>query len=392
MELNPHNHSILSKLIENSSNLKKEQISDILILYEEEVTYLGDSCMCFDKYRYIKSFLNEANIHINFKNTKGSRIYKSLLENNPYLDKVTESLDWQALDMDRYQIIFCVSYREDDLLSFITETYGAQILNGRWRGALFSLSALLLKYESYQRFIFPVYTELVNFLIKQRPGELYVSPAERLWANEWMEAKGINNDDQLFVIIDSSSSKEKLLQISVYFDFISKLLEQPKTKLLIFDEKNIGKDVFYYEWLGREFERRIIFSKRQTLREDLSLLSSSYVKMIFGPCTGLMHCASSIYNFFKATMLPRPFIPLIVVYTGEYTKGNFDANFWWGNAPLVKCLLLDKKDNQKQLVLLSDIENAASTKPLPCSEYNSSLLRDFVFNTLNNMKLNSIKL
>lgn len=353
-------------------------IKKVLILYEEELPFLGDCCLQFDKLRYFKSFLNEAFIQLNFREVKNSKYHKSLLKNNLYVDEIS-LLSWNDIKFETFDLIFCVSHKEPDLADFLTQKYGNQLSSEATRLPVYSLTDLLLRARVNVSYVFPVKADLAKYLKNTGPGELYINEDEKKWANNWLEQKGVLPDEKLYIILDSAGSKLKQLPIQVHFGLLKALLERPKTKILIFDEQNLGKETFYREWLGVDKASNLIFSNGLTLREDLCLLSSTYIKMIFGPCTGLMHCSSSIYNFFVAQGLPIERIPLLVVYTGDTGTSSYIVEEWWGASPLVNCLMLKKTDATKKITLLGNMSDAEEKlPPLPCSEYTVQLLLDFL--------------
>jgi hypothetical protein len=71
-----------------------------------------------------------------------------------------------------------------------------------------------------------------------------------------------------------------------------------KVKILIFDEKNAGKEALRRNGLNDDALEDFVFVTGQSLRQAICLLSTDCIRLIFGPCTGLLHCASGIYNFF----------------------------------------------------------------------------------------------
>ncbi|HEX8529308.1 MAG TPA: hypothetical protein VF646_04775, partial [Cytophagales bacterium] len=177
-----------------------------------------------------------------------------------------------------------------------------------------------------------------------------------------------------------ASSRDKVLGITVYFEFLKSILQDGNAKVLIFDENTIGKEEFYRQWLGDETADRIIFSKGLSLRDNLCLIGSRHTRLVVGPCTGLMHCASSIYNNYVSNGMDPRDVPLIVVYTGQYSKANKSAHYWWEGAPLVNCLLLKAKNNRKEVVLLSSLPDAERelNDTLPCRDYTAGLLTEFI--------------
>ncbi|NSL91001.1 hypothetical protein ECE50_029520 [Chitinophaga sp. Mgbs1] len=351
----------------------------VLVLYEEKTTLLGDSCIKSDKFRYFKSFLQAEEIHINFTNRQNQKFYEGLLQNNPYLQSVT-SLPWEAIPFHEFDAVICIAYNEDRFLEFLHQRYGEAIAAGRMKLPVFSMSRHILRPEEDGVYIFPENAALFEYMKTPRLGELYISKEERAWADQWLESQGMEKDEQLFIMLDSSAVRSKLLPMDVFFDLLKQVLQADRIKVLIFDEQGIGKEAFYREWLGDDAMKKLIFSSRLTLRQDLCLIGSGYTRTVFGPCTGLMHCASGIFNHYLANGMDPAKKPLLLVYTGWYGKERYDINLWWENAPLVNCLLLKERNNIREIVLLSEL-NAAEKQAednLPCTDYTAEMLKGFL--------------
>ncbi|PWV44508.1 glycosyltransferase family 9 protein [Chitinophaga sp. S165] len=369
---------LLERILENNQQLQVEHVKKILIIYEEKSFFIGDTCLLFNKLRYVRSFFPNAEVDINFLNKKNMRLYRPILENSPNFDNIRDD-EWSDIPFEDYDMLLCITYKELLLLNFLYEKYRHQIRNRQFHLAVFSFSESILAKEPTAEYLFPDYEALREYTVSNSskvPCELYITNEERMWADQWLESNGMKKGERLCILMDSASEKRKLLNIDVYFDFLAGILKQPNTKVLIFDEKNIGKETFYSEWLGKEAVKNVIFSKQLPFRQDLALISSSYTKMVFGPCTGLMHCASSIYNNLFRKGMPVAEIPLLITYTGEYLGERNSINVWWGNAPLVSCLILKERDNRKEIVLLKDLnpEERKKKDALPCREYTAGML------------------
>jgi hypothetical protein len=268
------------------------------------------------------------------------------------------------------------------LLEILAEKYG-QAADGNWRTAMYSLSEKVLFHPSETlHIVFPEYEELARFGsgYAYQPN-LYITPEEKKWGDSWLEEHGIKENEQLFVVLDSSSSRGKLLNIGIYFELLSYFLDIPGVRVLIFDEKGIGKNAFYREWLDEEKVSRIIFSERLKLRQDLCLIGSGYTRLVFGPCTGLLHCASAIYNNFVRNGMPVSQVPVMITYTGKYERPGNNAQMWWGSSPFVHCLVLRQTMRGKQAILLSSMgehEKTDTIRVLPCKEYTFSMIVGFL--------------
>jgi hypothetical protein len=362
----------LERIMHNSASSGRNA-SRILILYIEKVMFIGDFCIRMGKLRFVSSFFNNAVIDINFAMREGSHIYESLLKNNPYLGKITTGgLD--AIAFTEYDIIFCVTYNEEGLLEFIHKRYISDVLSGVFNMTFFSISAMMLVPKSGCRYIFPANHSLYSYA-GSHPGELYISREEVKWGNQWLRSMGMRKGELLAILLDSSARKEKVIDTDVYFDYLAYLLSQENIRVLNIDENGVGKEAFYREWLGDEKANKIIFSKKLSIREVLCLIASDHTSLVFGPCTGLMHCASGIYNSRMHGGDGSENIPLMITYTGEYAPGD-NAYNWWKNSPLVNCLLLRRDGGSVRLLELGsmDDEEKDSVIPLPCSEYSADML------------------
>jgi len=351
----------------------------VIILYEEKNTVLGDACIKSDKFRYLRSFLHADHLHLNLTNKQNQKFYEGLLKNNPYIDKLTD-LQWEEIRFEEFDAVICITHHEDRFLKFLHNKYGQLIADGTLQLPIYSMSKHILQQEKTGAYIFPESRELFSYMQEPRLGELYISREEREWANNWLASKGMKKHEQLFIILDSSAVRSKLLNIDVYFSFVRHALQLKDTKVLIFDEKNAGKDVFYREWLGDAAMDNIIFSSGLSLRQDLCLIGSDHTRIMFGPCTGLMHCASSIFNNYVSQGMDRADVPLLVVYTGWYGSERYDVKGWWENSPLVNCLFLKEKHNGKAIVALADMtaEERQVQDSLPCSAYTADILWGFM--------------
>lgn len=371
---------VLERILHYNSVFIRDEVKQVLVIFEEEKKFfLGDCCVRFDRLRYLRSFFVNASIDINFLHRHNIELYNALLKNNPNIDHI-HFLDWDDIDFESYDTIICVSYDEERFIDFLRERYGELIINGQFKLAVFSMSKLFLDPEQKGVYIFPVNTDIIEFARIPQPLELYISKEERTFGNKWLESHGVVDGESLFILLDSTSSNLKLLNIWVYFELLTALLERENVKVINFDENNIGKEEFYREWLGSDHSEKMIFSKNLTLREVFCIISSKYTKLVFGPCTGIMHCASSIYNHSTSNGMRPDDIPLIITYTGKDYLKNQNANAWWGNSPLVNCLLLKERNGIKEIVLLTDLTNEEknSQSEIPCSEYSSDMLISFI--------------
>lgn len=375
-----------NKILANNSRVSGAHVQSVLILFEEKNFYIGDTCIQLDTLKVLRPFFFNSIIDFNFLSQRHAGLYQCLLANNPNVNNVT-NLEWEDLKLEDYDLIICASYYEHEFLEFIHKKYGNRILDDSLTLAVVSVSKSMLRPAEIEgKTIFPEYEELYDFIqengeLSDRPLEIYISDSERNWADSWLGDNGLQADEELFILIDSTSERRKMLDINVYYDLLMFVFNKPRRKVLIFDEANIGKEEFYREWIGDEYADRIIFSKQLGLRKDLCLLSAEKVVLIFGPCTGLLHCASGMYNNFVRYGLPKNKVPLLITYTGKYATEDQNAQFWWGASPLINCLIVRETAGKKEMVILHELnqdETSTNENVLLCEEYTSEMLIDYL--------------
>ncbi|HEX8529309.1 MAG TPA: hypothetical protein VF646_04780 [Cytophagales bacterium] len=370
--------STLRSVISHSPPVKPGNIRKILMLYEEQIPMLGDCCKRFDKFKYLSLYFNNPFLQINFTNP-ATKYHEGLLKHNPYIHCISEQR-WDDLDLASFDAVLCVMYDEEKFLGFLDRKYGAQIAGGSFPLAVYSMSEVILTSNPAGKYVFPVLEGLREYLHRLQPGELYLSTAEREWGDQWLEAKGVEANEDLFILLDSTLVPGKLLRMSVFLKILAGMLEKPNAKVLLFDEKNDGKEAVYRRCLGSRCGDRMIFATGLSLRQVLCLIGSRYTRLVLGPCTGLMHCTSSIYNNYVSNGMDPGDVPLIITYTGKYNETNYRVDVWWNDSPLVDCLLLKQTGNGKEIVLLKDLTEAEkiSNHSLACTEYTEQLLNHFI--------------
>jgi hypothetical protein len=377
----------LENILSSNSEISINDVSSVLIVLDEDYFAIGDSCMRLDRIKYFRSFFLNARIHIVFLHEYAKTLIEDLLQENPNVDSCFTS-EWPEIRFEKYDIVFLSTKAEDKVLELLYDKYSDLIRQKQFKVSFYSVSNTLKNQSGKPRTMFPVHQGLenyINLLYGKQGNELYITEDERKWGDKWLESKGIKPGEELFIILDSASDKEKLLKVDVYFEFFTLLLNRKDIRILNFDENGLGKETFYREWLGDENAERIIFSRNLKLRETFCIMGSKYTRLVFGPCTGLIHCASAIYNSFLYRGICRiQDIPLLIVYTGVYPEPTPNANFWWGNAPLVSCLLLRRNGARIEMAILNDLteEQKGSYQQIPCSEYTASMLISFAENNL----------
>jgi ADP-heptose:LPS heptosyltransferase len=367
--------SVLQRIIENNEKKEKDDPRRVLIIIWPSKFYLGDNCLLLSHLRFVSSFFKDATLDINYPDRYAE--YVDLLENNPFVNDLINQ-EWIDIDFNRYDMIMLLHPQEQFFLEFLAGHYGDRIAENRFNPRIYSFSASIDRKSAP---IFPVYQTLNEFIDERYADgplhEFFISDEEKNWGNAWLEDEGVGKDDKVIVLLDEAASGHKLLKTHVYFEVVNYFLRFQNVKLLIFDKKAMGKAGFYKAWLGDAGSEKIICAREMPLRKSLCILSSKYIKVVFGPCTGLLHCAAGVCGALMNSGQEVTHTPLVIVYTGKYPPFEGTAFTWWGRS-MVNCWVLKKgKNGSKEVTHLRDVgteEALKAEETLWCSEYDASLI------------------
>ncbi|MFS4447855.1 glycosyltransferase family 9 protein [Maribacter sp. 2307UL18-2] len=362
----------LEQIKKNNKGINREVLK-VLINYKIKDYLIGDSLLRLRHFKLIRDFFLKAKISVNLHH----RIDVAMLQYNPYVDQLI-SKDLGSQNIFEYDVIIIIG-DDEALYKEIVNRWVRELDMGTFETSIFSLTRYL-KVEENNHNILPPYQELYEFIVQKKnkfklKKEIFIQNSEIEWANQWLQLNGVKSNEKVIIIIDSSSLREKLLPLEVHFKIILFFLENDKHKILVLDKFGNGKSLFYNEWFDNKFEHRFIFAQKLKFRHELMLLSSDYIRFIFGPCTGIMHCASAIHNHFVSKYGNARGQPDIMVYAGTDSYENDHKSIWWGDDEEAKCCVVKYvNDFQKEIVWI----NPNVHDYLPCSEYTSLLLQNFI--------------
>ncbi len=368
----------LEQINKNNKDVDRDALS-VLINYKTKEYFIGDSVHRLRHLKLIRNYFLNAKIIINVHH----RIDFAILQNNPYINQLAFK-DLSLLKLSEYDLIITIG-DDRNLFTELIKSYSSELREKTFKTGVFSLTRYL-KIDEGENYILPLYKKLHDFIVDEEnlsrlEKEIFILNEEKEWANQWFRMKGVKSNEKVIVIVDSTSLREKLLPLEVHFEIVRFFLENESHKILVFDESGIGKSFFYNEWLTDKFKHRLIFAEKLKFRQELTLLSSDYIKFIFGPCTGIMHCASAIHNVSVSKYGKAKEPPGIMVYAGEDITRNLNKylwwhkSYWWGDDEVAKCCVLKYVgDKRKEIVWI----NPNIHGYLPCSEYSSMLLQNFI--------------
>ncbi|MCW3101572.1 MAG: hypothetical protein JWO09_12 [Bacteroidetes bacterium] len=376
---------LLSKIGSNNK-VRREKVKKVLVLIDLKRFYIGDTCIHVSRFKKTREYYPNAIIDANTVNSKHHSLITPFLQNNPYVGRY-DNLAWTNIDFSSYDVIICGCIPEQEFLDFLYDNLAHKILDGSMTSAIFSAAGSIGFEEEqlYGKPVLPVHTEYNAYELSAElnadmlSNELFISQTEETWAADWLKGKGLEEGEELYVFLDSASIKDKLLRIDVYFDVLSAFLTEKNVKILLFDEAKIGKKEFYEAWLGQELSKKLIFVEGLSIREAFCLLGNSSIKFIFGPSTGLLHCASGIYTVMSRGRKNME-VPLMISYNG-IVENRFVEHLWW-NGSLVDGIALTKDASPSGKIISVkelDINKKVITEGvLSCPEFTSGILINYI--------------
>lgn len=359
--------NFLDVIRSNNEGIDHKRVRRALVIIDFDGFRIGDSVVFFSYLRALESYLENASIDL-----CTTTAHYSILKNNPIPSRLF--FDFAAVDCTEYDLFLLFCNEEGKYLDPLADMYTRPESKGDFTACVFSLVSftyippLLPFYKSFLNYQMDEYNQ-TRSVIGQ---EVFVSQEEKAWATDFLREKGVKEDEKVIVLLDGASQEKKLLEPTVFFEVVNYFRTFSKVKILIFDENNIGKEALFRNALNDDALEDFIFVKQQPLRQAICLLSTDYIALIFGPCTGLLHCASGIYNSFVQAGMPMEDIPAMITYSGH--DPDLNEWEWWGES-WVDCIYLEEDPQEGvQIKRLTGREYQS----LPCTEYTGPLLINYL--------------
>ena len=345
----PDRVNILKVLLEQAKALSADSIQSVLIILEVDRFFIGDTCDRLGYLKVCKSIFTSAKIDL-FCN---QRLVAHLVKGNTYLNQVILDQSYESISFFQYDVVICLSHRENEILDYLNQIYISRADSGQIP-RIYSVPGLNDKRADI-KFLFPK-LPIPAIDIKQAKMEIFISASEREWASQCLTRLGLKLHESLFIVLDAAGDRKKLLEITTYFQLLADLVKHFDARILIYDESGAGKRKLYQKWLGEStVEDRFLFAEKTSLREAICLMSAYPVKMILGPCTGLMHCASAVYqNLLEQDEISKNKLPVLLTYRGAMTDPLDNPYRWWGNSLCDCALIVKMPSGEDQIRLLTD--------------------------------------
>jgi len=251
-----------------------------------------------------------------------------LLENNPGVGRLLTADSLDPVDIEHYDTVLVYSVAEEKYHDYFRGQRRIQDLGGFYSILAWPFTDVVAAKRS-----FPLHEALLAYLKTATfdrhghllPNRIYLTDAEKAWGEAFLRDRGVSDDQPLVVVLDEASHRDRVLRHSEHFALVRHFLSFPRARLLFFDHKRIGKSGIYRAVLGGNDAHRMIFAEGLPLRRELSLLGSRFCRVVFGPGSGLLHCAAGLFADAQSSG------PLLLGYVGAFKYEKYDEWYWWGN-------------------------------------------------------------
>jgi len=340
----------------------------LICLDDSKKNKVGDCIVRFSNIKWLQFYFPNARFFIN----SPSRVFYEVAKHSPAIEKFA-NCPVERIEFNDYDVVLLLV----DDRSLYSKCIGEYI--ARQRDVRFAVFALTAPQDNIEIMVpIPTLPELdeevpAHVLDEIRKREIFLQEDELMEGARFLDQ--YIGDEKVIIFMTNSSTFLKTLKMSVTIDLIRWFESLPGRRLVIFDPDN-DRELFFRS-CGVEFNNTVVV-KGKSLRETFAIMADKRVELIFGPCTGLLHAGSGIYNNLLKRDI-RTTIPHMLVYTGMYYEIS-DAKEWWEGS-LVKCMVL-KKDLywRKKISLLEEVDTRElifQENILPTSEYTTSMIVDF---------------
>lgn len=203
-------------------------------------------------------------------------------------------------------------------------------------------SALNYKYLYDKRIagVDPIALMLQN----KRDAEIMLREVEKNWAAAWLAEKGLRTGECLNVLVFNSSAGTKMLTEAMATELIRIVASQENNKVLLFDEDKQNLSQKLRSELQENIWKKVIVFEGRGLRQAMSMIAHPQVKLVMGPCTGVMHLANGVYQHkLNQKEIKKSLLPDLIVYTGNWKELQryYHPKHWW-TGTLIRCIVYSK--------------------------------------------------
>lgn len=392
---------ILSKITKTNELAFSSNVKKILFLDDQKRRfYIGDSYLwLMNIRRNLFEIFPTAEICVNCQNTERCRSLRQIFDGSWDEQISLSNLLWDDIKFADFDLVLYHNDLTIPFLNYVEYNYD-KVFNETQIYSFFDTH--LRADDNYPIWNFShlfkkknVSGNFINSILKKKLySELSISDNERHCADEWFEKRGINFSDKIVVFITNASTKEKMLTIEDQYKFIRSIILAYNCHVLLFDDRSEHLRERIDQNLELNISRKVLISDLPSLRKDLSLMASKYIKAIIGPCTGLMHLANGIYNYFlNKKLLRRSELPLLFVYTGNLHgfSEEYHPRRWWANTLVKGAVGIRNEKNEVLLISVDKLSYEVSDfnrLSVALDHVKSEMLMDYI--TLNFTKINKL--
>lgn len=343
----------IDNIVSRNSINETKPVENIIILDDHlREFYIGDTHMVLSSIRQIQT-KTDSTVTIACGNESFYKKVSQIFTLNPFPKIKIVRLNWDTLNIDPFDTIICHQNSILNLLQFYKQSPDILLEKKIYRFAPNTeFNNLKLNYPWDINHFFKKKLGIekkiqsIKHLKRQTHKEIYLSDEEIDAADLWLSENGYLKGSKLFLLFDESSYPEKTFSFSKNVILIKLILSDPNNQILLFDYQKTGKKNKLKPHLTSFEYNRIIIGSGLNIRREMTIMASTAISFIVGPCTGMMHLANGIYfELLNNKRRAKEQIPLLIVYCGSgLDVKNYHPRYWWQGA-MVKCIASTKKND-----------------------------------------------
>ncbi|WDF77674.1 hypothetical protein PQ469_27680 [Mucilaginibacter sp. KACC 22773] len=384
-------HDLIETIVGLNTARSGENFKRILLLDDQSRKfYIGDTYFWLQNIRKnILSAYPAAVVIINCRSQEKIGKIKSIFSDDfdQRISIINRSLE--ELNFHDFDLVLCENDSVINLFSYIVAT------NNRFfeQVSLYSYVNTFIKQVSEYSTLNYKYLydkrmagadPIALILQNKRDAEIKLSEIEKNWAADWLVENGLKPGEILNVLVFNSSAGTKMLTEAMAIELIRVFGSKGHNKILLFDEEKQNLSLRLRSVLQENVWGKIMVFEGRGLRQAMGLMAHSQVKLIMGPCTGIMHLANGIYQHkLNKKEIKKAQLPALIVYTGNWKELQryYHPKHWW-TGTLIRCIVyshsIDVPEGTfKDLALFDDEVESYCNQSLPLQQITISVFTSY---------------
>lgn len=383
--------NLIERIVELNSARINQDFKRILLLDDQKRKFfIGDTYFWFQNIRKnILSAYPEALVTVNCRSREKIEKIRNIFDDNfdPRIEITDKS--FEDLNYHDFDLVLCENDSVVSLFAYIVahdnrffEHISLYSYVNVFIKRVSEYSTLNYKYLYDHRI---AQLDPISLMIQnKRHAEIRISEMERNWAADWLDRNGLKPYETLNILVFNASVRSKMLTDTMAFELVNIFGSQKSVKVLLFDENNEGLSLKLKNVLDYDVWKHVIVFEGRGLREAMSLIAHYQVKLVMGPCTGVLHLANGVYQYkLNQKTLKRSQLPELIVYTGNWKELQryYHPKHWW-TGTLIKCLVYSQSEGLPEgkfedLALFNDEVESYCKLSLPLEQVTGNVFKSY---------------